>query len=78
MEYAGLKFDQTPRQRFLTRTTWVVGLVIGLVIAWNTIPHTTLIWLLIPVIAGLGWVASHGWRVAIKIIGRYINRVEQW
>lgn len=77
MEYAGLNFEKTTRQRFLTRSTWVVGLVIALVIGWNVIPHTTLIWLLIPVIAGLGWVASYGWRTAIKIIGRLIQQIEQ-
>lgn len=76
MEFTNLKFERRPIQRFFTRTTWVIGLVLGLILAWNIVPHSTLIWLLLPMIAALGWVASFGWRSAIKIVGRAINRLE--
>ena len=77
MEFTNLKFEQSPVQRFFTRTTWVVGLVIGTILAWSIIPHEILIWLLLPIIAGLGWVASYGWRSAIRIVSRTIQRLER-
>lgn len=77
MNYSNLKFNQSFRQRFFNRTTWVIALILGLLLGWNLIGHNLLIWILIPVFAGFGWVASFGWRSAIKVISRYIRHLEK-
>jgi hypothetical protein len=43
---------------------------------WAFVPHGTLYWLLLPLIMGLVWMASYGWRQAIFVIHELIHRLE--
>jgi hypothetical protein len=46
-------------------------------VLWWIIPVSALYWLLVPLIGGLAWMASYGWRQALAALQALLRRVER-
>jgi uncharacterized membrane protein YccC len=74
--YHGLDFN-LPRRRISPRIITVVITIILFSLIWWVIPHYVLFWLLLPLLAGLSWMASYGWRQGISILVRFLQNLER-
>jgi len=63
----------SPSRRLIT----VLLIVIVFCLFWRFIPHTTLVWLLAPCIAAVGWMATYGWRQALSNLIEFLSQLEQ-
>ena len=63
-EYFTLDFSKKPR--IALRALWLAGLIVGQLLLWLIVPRQILAWLMIPLIVFLGWLASYGWRPALR------------
>ena len=52
--------------RISQRTIFLALLQIGFAILWRTTPAQVLFWVLMLLICILGWMASYGWRIALR------------
>lgn len=52
--------------RLSQRTVFLALLQIGFAILWRTASNQLLYWILIILICVLGWMASYGWRIALR------------
>ena len=67
--------DQRPSP---TRKLIFIGALLGgFTLLWLFVSHGTLFWLLLLVLAALGWVASFGWRQALTTLHDFIHHLEQ-
>jgi len=62
--FASLNFD-VGRHPISPRLLAVGAAFIIFTLLWLVIPHSTLYWLLLPLILALMWAASYGWRPAV-------------
>ena len=71
-----LRFERQPRP--LPHRLIAIGVGIGIfTLLWILIPSSALYWLLLPVVAGLVWIASYGWRQALAVLIALLLRLEQ-
>jgi hypothetical protein len=62
-------FDQLnfgSKFRISQRTIFMALLQIGFAIIWRTAPIQIMFWILMPLICILGWMASFGWKIALR------------
>ena len=74
--YHGLNFNLR-RRRIPSRIITVAATMVIFTLIWWVIPHSTLFWLLLPILAGLSWMASYGWRQGISILVRFLQNLER-
>ena len=60
------------------RVLWIGGILAGFSLAWWLIPHGALFWLSLPVLALISWLASFGWRHALRALLNTIRQLEQF
>jgi len=74
--FSNLHFDVRPRS--VPPPVLAVGTAFIIFTAlWLVVPHGTLYWLLLPLILGLTWAASHGWRPALFLLVEYLHSLLQ-
>ena len=72
----GLRFARQSRPA--SRRLVSVGLaVVIFTLLWVLVPHSTLYWLLLPLVMVLVWIASYGWRQALVSLHELIHRLVQ-
>jgi len=55
-----------------------VGVAVAVFSAlWFLVPHDTLFWLLLPLLAVLMWAVTYGWRQAVAALHAQLHRLEQ-
>ena len=74
--YKGLNF-RSKRRSISPRIVTVAATLIIFSLIWWFVPHTTLFWILLPVIAALSWMASYGWRKGISILVKFFQILER-
>ncbi len=74
--YRNIRFGR-PRWSPSRRLIAVLLIVIVFCLSWIFIPHTTLVWLLAPCIASVGWMATYGWRQALSNCIEFLSQLEQ-
>jgi hypothetical protein len=62
--FSNLNFAVRPR-RIPARPVAVGAAFLTFTGLWLIVPHSVLYWLLLPVVLGLTWAASYGWRPAV-------------
>ena len=75
--YQNLRFDNRPR-RLPHKIIVVCLIVIIFTILWRYVPHNALYWIVTPVIAILGWMATYSWRQALSSLIAYLHRLERF
>lgn len=65
--FASLNFDVS-RHPISLRLLAVGAAFIIFTLLWLLVPHGGLYWLLLPLILGLTWAASYGWRPAVAAL----------
>lgn len=74
--FSGLNFERQPRR--LSHRTVTIGISILLyLLGWRLIPTAALFWFGLLGVTALGWVASFGWREAVAVLIRWLERVER-
>jgi hypothetical protein len=71
-------FDQLDfgsRFRLSQRTIFLALLQIGFAILWRTISPQILFWFLMLLICILGWMASYGWRIALREFRFWLEQI---
>ena len=61
--------------RISQRTIFLALLQIGFAILWRTTPVQVLFWLLMLLICILGWMASYGWRIALREFRFWLEQI---
>ena len=61
--------------RLSQRTIFLALLQIGFAILWRTASHQVLFWLLMLLICTLGWMASYGWRIALREFRFWLEQI---
>lgn len=74
--YQELRFERA-RRRFPPRLVPIVALLAAFALLWQLIPHGMLFWLLLALLAALGWAASYGWRQPLAHVIALLRRLEQ-
>jgi hypothetical protein len=76
-EYRNLRFRR--RWPALSRRGLAVGVgLAGFGLLWRVVPQTGMFWVLLPVLAGLVWVASFGWKAALAALVDFLQRLQQF
>ena len=75
-EYENLNFEP-PLGNIPPRMMWIIATLGLFSLAWWLVPHNALYWLALPIIAGLAWLASFGWRPGLQALLRFIHQLEQ-
>ena len=74
--YKGLDFER--HSPAISRRLITVGVVlIAYLLAWRLMSSAVLFWFGTLAIAVLAWMASYGWREAITILIRWLQRLER-
>ncbi|MDH3943342.1 MAG: hypothetical protein OEV06_04520 [Anaerolineae bacterium] len=74
--FSGLNFEQQPRR--LSPRLVAIGITILLyLLGWRLIPAAALFWFGLLGVAALGWIASFGWREAVAVLIRWLERLER-
>jgi|ADurb_Gel_01_Slu_FD_contig_21_517115_length_416_multi_2_in_0_out_0_2 hypothetical protein len=68
-----LNFDK--KFRLSRRTIFLVALQLGFAFLWRTAPVQVLFWILMIVICVLGWMASYGWRIALRDFRFWLEQI---
>ena len=71
-----LHFERQPRRVPHRAIAIGVGLTI-FTLLWRLIPSGVLYWLLLPLVAGLVWAASYGWRQTLAALITLLAKLEQ-
>ena len=58
------------------RVLWVGGLLAGVGLAWVLLSPDVFFWLVLLVIAILGWAASYGWRHAVRVLASFLDHIQ--
>jgi len=74
--YQNLRFDKQPR-RLPHRLIAVCLIMFFFTIFWRYVPHNALYWILLPILAILGWLATYSWRQALSSLILFLHRLEQ-
>ena len=61
--------------RISRRTIFLALLQIGFAILWRTAPAQVLFWILMLIICILGWMASYGWRIALREFRFWLEQI---
>jgi len=61
--------------RISRRTIFLALLQIGFAILWRTAPAQVLFWILMLVICILGWMASFGWKTALREFRFWLEQI---
>jgi len=75
--YNTFRFDRPtllPSRRIIP----ILVILILFTLLWKAVPHSALYWLLTPLYAILGWMATYGWRQALANLIVFLNRLEQF
>ena len=72
----GLRFARQSRPASGRLVSVGLALVI-FTLLWVLVPHSTLYWLLLPLVMVLVWMASYGWRQALASLHELIHRLVQ-
>lgn len=72
-EYLDLDFSKAPR--IPHRLIWILGPVFLQVLLWQFLPGQIVRWLLFPLVIILGWVASFGWKEALRALRFWLDQV---
>lgn len=72
-DFRSLDFSQRPR--IPQRLIWIVAAVAGHWLLWKIIPTILLIWIFSPMVAALGWMASYGWKEALRAFRFWLDQV---
>jgi len=77
-DYLNLDFRAMPR--IPSKAIWIAGMMIGLRVLWWIVPLQVLFWLLLPLTALLAWMASFGWRFALREFRVWLDQIlgEEW
>ncbi len=70
--FSSLRFE-VPRHAVPQRVLVVGAAFVVFTLLWLIVPHGALYWLLIPVILGLVWAASYGWRPAVFALVEFLH-----
>ena len=70
--FSNLHFDVRP-QAISSRVLAVGAAFLVFTVLWLIVPHGALYWLLLPLVLGLTWAASYGWRPALFLLVRYLD-----
>ena len=70
--FSHLHFDARP-QALSSRVLVLGAAFLVLTVLWLIVPAVSLYWLLLPLILGLTWAASYGWRPALFVLVRYLD-----
>jgi len=70
--FSNLHFDVRP-PRSSPRVLAVGTAFLFFTLLWLLVPRGALYWLLLPLILGLTWAASYGWRPALFLLVRYLD-----
>lgn len=73
--FSNLNFEP-PRNIIPLRIVWVGALIIGASIVRVIFPPNAYFWLSLLVIIPVGWVASYGWREAVRVLSVFLNRIQ--
>ena len=73
--YSDVQFDRPPRP-ILQNLIFYGGSLVIFTLLWVLIPHSTLYWLLLPVVAIAVWMARQGWRQALFSLHNFIHQLE--
>ena len=74
--YTGLRFER--RSETFPRRLIPIGVALAcFTLLWWLVPHSTLYWLLLPLVGLLTWVASYGWRSAAVALHDLLHRLEE-
>ena len=71
-------FDQLnfeTKFRLSRRTIFLVALQLGFAFLWRTAPLQVLFWILMILICVLGWMASYGWRIALRDFRFWLEQI---
>jgi hypothetical protein len=75
--YRNLRFERRP-WAFPRRWIPVILAVVCFTVLWILVPHNALYWLLAPLVVGLAWVSTYGWRQALANLIVFLHRLEQF
>jgi hypothetical protein len=71
-----LRFERHPRS--LPHRLIAIGVSLGVfTLLWTLVPQGALYWLLAPLLAGLVWAASYGWRQALAALIALLHRLQR-
>ena len=70
-----IELDFSQRPRIPQRVFWVVGAMIAHWLLWQIIPSILFIWVLIPIVGFLAWMASFGWKEALRTLRFWLDQV---
>lgn len=68
-----LSFDN--KFRISQRTIFLALLQIGFAILWRLASIQIMFWILMPIICILGWMASYGWRIALREFRFWLEQI---
>ena len=68
-----LNFD--PRRQLPWRAIFMAGILIGFRVIWLITPFQIMFWILIPFVGILGWLATYGWRAALRAVWFTISNI---
>lgn len=76
--FSDLNFNPPPRLRLSPRSLWMLAIAIGYWLLRWMLPTGGFSWLLFFLLVILAWVASFGWRSAIREIAAWIHMLERF
>ena len=71
-DFSNLRFKHAER-RIPGRLIWMGGLLVAVGLAWVTLPPASFFWLILLLVAALGWAASYGWRQSIQVLVTFLD-----
>lgn len=74
--YRNLRFERRPSTS-LRRLLTVLLFIVIFTLLWKYVPHTTLYWILIPILGILGWLSTYSWRQALSSAITFLHRIER-
>jgi hypothetical protein len=74
-QYHGLQFTRQ-RRLISPRLIFIGSTLLGLVLVCIAAPQGAVVWILLPLVGGLAWAASYGWRSTLLVIHETIHRID--
>ena len=74
-DFSNLRFNRSPRT-LPDRLIWMAGLLVGTGLTWVVLPPSAFFWLILLLVAVLGWAASYGWRQPIRILAAFLDHIQ--
>ena len=75
IDFSNLRFNR-PQRTIPGRVIWIGGLLAGVGLAWAALPPGAFFWLILLLVATLGWAASYGWRQAAQNLSAFLDRIQ--